>query len=60
LAIGFVFLAIRDRAIEVLIYAAFAVILAVLAAYFGRREIKKLRYEYRYSDDDTDDSMGPS
>lgn len=45
---------------EALIYGVVAGVLAVLAGYFGRREIRKLHCEYRYEENDSDDSVDPS
>ncbi|POH57743.1 hypothetical protein [Arthrobacter glacialis] len=58
LTVAFVFLAVRDQAFELLAYAAGAAILGVLFGFSAKRQIKKLRHEYRYqSDADSETAM---
>lgn len=52
LAVALVFLALRNPSTELRLWAIAAVIFAVLAGFLVRKQIKNLRHEYRYEEDD--------
>lgn len=55
-AVFFTFLAIRDPTNETLIWAAAAsVIFAIVMGFFVLRQIKQLRFEFRYKNEDNDE-----
>jgi Flp pilus assembly protein TadB len=52
LAVALVFLALRNPSTELRLWAIAAVIFAVLVGFLVRKQIKNLRHEYRYEEDD--------
>jgi len=57
LALVFLYLALADGKADLLLYGIAVGVLAVFFGFFARREIHKLRHEYRYEDNEDGSSQ---